>query len=136
MKKPKSRALVLANARAVDKRQAPKKRKFLSEIAKFPNVTRAAGLAKIHKTVVYLWKRHDPSFARAWDEALQVGVGVLEDRAFDIALKGDPDSNSTARLIEFLLRAHDPKYRDTSRMEIDARLCGVLVVPQKEDLPP
>jgi hypothetical protein len=55
----------------------------------------------------------------------------LESTAFKLASAGD------ANLITFLLRCHKPEvYRETSRMEIDGRACGVIIMPEKENLPP
>jgi hypothetical protein len=49
----------------------------------------------------------------------------------EAGLKGDMN------VAMFLLRCHKPSiYRDTNRVEIDQRLCGVIVLPEKESLPP
>jgi len=45
--------------------------------------------------------------------------------------------NGDSQLLQFILKAHRPeRYRETSRVEIDQRLCGVLVVPEKEQKAP
>ncbi len=48
-----------------------------------------------------------------------------------MAWKGD------SQLLQFILKAHRPeRYTEKSRLEIDTRMVGVLVVPEKEKLPP
>ena len=49
----------------------------------------------------------------------------------EAGLKGDMN------VAMFLLRCHKPSiYRDTNRVEIDQRLCGVLILPEQEGKQP
>jgi hypothetical protein len=58
-------------------------------------------------------------------------IDELEVVAFKRAAEGDNN------LLMFLLKSHRRElYGDVSRLNIDARACGVLLMPQKEDLPP
>jgi hypothetical protein len=58
-------------------------------------------------------------------------VDELEKVAFRMARDGD------ANLIQFLLKSHRRElYGDVSKLNIDARACGVLLLPEKEQLPP
>ncbi len=44
-----------------------------------------------------------------------------------MAWKGD------SQLLQFILKAHRPeRYRETSRMELDARVGGVIFLPEKK----
>jgi hypothetical protein len=73
----------------------------------------------------------DAVFAEKWDSAIAESVDEVERVCFELAWKGDP------QLIQFILKSHRPAvYRDVQRHEIDARACGVILMPQKEDLPP
>jgi hypothetical protein len=58
-------------------------------------------------------------------------VDKVEAKVFQQAIDGNE------QLAMFLLRAHKRSvYGDVSRLEVDQRLVGVLVVPEKEQLPP
>jgi hypothetical protein len=54
-------------------------------------------------------------------------------RAFEIALQGDPTSSATAKLIEMVLKAHRPAYRDKAEVAVAG---GIILLPMKEDKDP
>src|SRR5207249_3229027 len=105
--------------------------KFLRSLARSPSVALAARHSGVAKRTCYDAREADPEFASAWDKALNLSIGKLEHEGFKRALKND------SRLLEFYLKAHLPEiYRETSKLEIDGRVCGVLLMPQKEDKAP
>jgi hypothetical protein len=58
-------------------------------------------------------------------------VDALEHEVYQRALKED------SQLAMFVLKAFRPeRYRETSRVEIDQRLCGVIILPEKEQKEP
>jgi hypothetical protein len=113
-----------------------KKEKFLSNLRKWPNVTRAARLANISRVTAYLHRRedsplYDPDFSKAWDEALAEGVERQAEEAERRAFKGVNEpvyykgvkvgtvKKYSDTLAIFLLKAHDPeKYRDRSSVDV------------------
>ncbi len=103
---------------------------FLRALAKTPSVTAAAKAAGITRKAAYDLRERDEAFRSAWDDALNQSLDTLEHAAFQRALKGD------VQLIALFLKAHRPFYRDSSKLEIDSRLVGVLVVPEKEQKEP
>jgi hypothetical protein len=104
---------------------------FLRSLARSPSVTVAARSAGVSTRACYKARDADPEFAEAWNDAINKSVDTLEHEVFTRALKEDN------QLAMFVLKAFRPeRYRETSRLEIDQRLVGVLVVPQKESLPP
>lgn len=106
-------------------------RKFLQVLRQTPDVKSACRVARVARSTAYRRREADEAFRQQWDDALAASVDELEAVAFRIARDGD------ANLIQFLLRCHRPEiYRDVSRHEVDARVCGVIVVPQKEDKAP
>jgi len=104
--------------------------KFLRSLAKSPSVSLAAQQAGISRRSAYNAREADPEFAEAWDDALNQSVDTLEHSIYQRALKDD------SQLAMFILKAFRPFYRESSRMELDARVCGVLVLPQKESKEP
>ena len=133
----KATTLALRNGSASRKWHASRARArarqtaFLRALRRNPNVTAAAAISGIPRRSLYDLRADDETFAAKWDEALDASVDEVEEKAFRIAKDGDN------QMIQFVLKAHRPeRYRETSRMEIDTRLCGVIVVPQKEDKEP
>ena len=105
--------------------------KFLRSLAKTPSVTIAARAANVSTRACYKAKDADPEFAEAWSDAINKSVDALEDAVYRRALRED------SQLAMFVLKAFRPeRYRETSRVEIDQRLVGVIVVPEKENKEP
>lgn len=86
---------------------------FLATLRETCNVSVAARAAKIGRSTAYDWRRDDPEFAAAWDDAEEEAVDALEMRARERAL------DSSDRMMEILLKAHRPdKYVDKLRSEV------------------
>jgi len=106
----------------------------LKELRKAPNVSHACRKAGVATSTAYRVRERegdDSEFVKKWDDALSASVDRCEEKAFDMAWKGD------SQLLQFILKAHRPgRYRETSRLEVDERFVGVLVVPEKEQKAP
>jgi hypothetical protein len=87
---------------------------FLKTLAATCNVTRAAHRAGMGRTAAYDWRSDDAEFAKEWDDAIEAAADRLEEVAFRRAKTGQSD-----RLLEILIKAHRPKYRD--KQEVDLR---------------
>lgn len=93
---------------------------FLESLGKTGQIAKSARAAKVDRTTVYQWKRKNPEFARAWDEALELAADMLEDVAFQRATRPSDPSDS---LLTLLLKAHKPeKYRERSEVQVTAAL--------------
>ena len=104
---------------------------FLRALREEPNIKRACSAAGVSRSRAYRRREVDAVFAAEWQDALESAVDSLEATAFKLASEGD------SNILTFLLRCHRPEtYRETSRYEVDARLCGIVVVPPKEDKAP
>ena len=102
-------------------------RSFLKVLRETPNVKAACKAAKVSRQTAYSHRKENKEFAEFWDDAIGHSIDELEATAFRLATEGD------SSLISFLLRCHKPEvYRDIQRHEIDARMCGIVVVPEKE----
>ena len=95
------------------------------------NVTRACEAVDISRMTAYGWRKDDPTFAKAWDEAKAIGLEALEDEALRRAFEGydkpivhmgvvtDTVKEYSDTLAIFLLKGGKPeKYRDNVRQEI------------------
>lgn len=103
---------------------------FLATLAETGNVTRSATAVGASRSVVYEWRMADEEFAKAWDQAVRIAVYGLEDEARRRAEEGVEEpvfhqgsQCGTVRkfsdtLLIFLLKAHDPKYREKTGLEL------------------
>jgi hypothetical protein len=117
------------------------KRKFLHELKRTCNVTKASQKINISRITAYSAKEANPEFAAAWENALQEGVDLLEEKARQRAFGGiernvyyqgkvvGKQKEYSDGLTMFLLKAHRPeKYRDNQDIKLK-HSGGVLVVP-------
>lgn len=86
---------------------------FCGVLAKTCNVTAAAEAAGIGRSTAYQWRAADPDFAQAWSDAEEAAADQLEQVAFERATGGQSD-----RMLEILLKAHRPKYREKQEIDI------------------
>jgi hypothetical protein len=61
---------------------------FCAALAETCNVGRACAAVGISRWTAYHWRREMPDFAKAWDEAMRVGVSALEDEAHRRGFEG------------------------------------------------
>jgi hypothetical protein len=98
---------------------------FFIALAETCNVSKACAAVDISRQTAYSRRENDEAFAKAWDKALTIAVGALEDEVHRRAFEGveEPVFNKGVRvgsirrysdtLAIFLLKAHAPaKYRE------------------------
>ena len=102
---------------------------FIDALSRVPSVTAACKASGISRTQAYACRDRDEDFAAAWDDAIAQSIDALEAFAYARAIRG------SEQLTIFFLKAYKPeRFKDS--LQVDTRLCGVLVVPEKEQLPP
>lgn len=113
------------NSQSAAQRRPRRKTVFLEALADTVNVTLACQRAGIPRRTAYDWRHSDQAFAAKWDDALDVGIDLLEaelhTRAFDgverpVYYKGEQVGTwryYSDALAMFLLKAHRPeRYRE------------------------
>lgn len=118
---------------------------FCAALAETCQVSKACAAVGISRTTAYEWRDEIPEFAEAWDKALRIGTGVLEDEAIRRAYEGwdEPVFHQGAAcgavrkfsdtLLIFTLKAHNPdKYRENSRIELTGRDGGPVEISDTE----
>jgi len=85
---------------------------FLRTLAESCNVSASCRVAGISRTAAYAWRRDEPEFAAAWDDAEGEAIDALEGVAYARAISGESD-----RMLEILLKGHRPQYRDKLKHE-------------------
>lgn len=105
--------------------------KFVKVLAHSCNVSEACRAAGIGRSSAYEWREADPEFAAAWEEAEQEAADKLEREAWRRAVEGtdkpviyqgeitDTFKEYSDRMLEVLLKAHKPKYRDKQLLGSD-----------------
>ncbi len=103
---------------------------FLAALASGWSVSKAALVADVARASIYRHRAADPTFAAAWDEALETGSDAIEDEARRRAVDGvsrpvfykgkvcGTVQECSDSLLLAILRARRPeKYRDNSKIE-------------------
>jgi hypothetical protein len=100
---------------------------FVRSLATNGNVRLACRAAGIARSLAYRVRDEDAAFRAEWDEALDEAMDLLEGIAF--ARAANPNDKHSARLIEFLLKAHRPdKYGDRLDLRNSVPLTAEIVV--------
>jgi len=86
---------------------------FIKVLSLTANVRASCDAAQIGRTAVYLRRKEDPDFARAWEDAVEDAIDSLELAGYQRALDGSNDS----LLMFFLKTRRRPVYGDVTRLE-------------------
>lgn len=115
---------------AVEIRQEKQKEVLIEELRKRPIVQGACQKISIGRASYYRWRKEDPAFAAAVDEAMEAGIGIVNDVAETQLMTAIREGNMSA--VIFWLKHHHQSY--TTRVELDARIktdAGILT-PEQE----
>lgn len=100
----------------MSRNHAADKKKLLQRLVKTPIVEVACTQANVPRSTYYRWRKSDPAFADACDEALEESNGRINDLAESQLIAAIKDQNMTA--ITFWLRHHHKMYEP--RIKVDA----------------
>lgn len=92
---------------------------FLSRLRAGRTVSEAAKATGTHRRTFYDWRDQDPEFRQAWEDAITESVEVLEAEVRRRAL--DKTDKSSHLLLMFLLKKHDPTYRENYKREVTVK---------------
>ena len=102
----------------IEQRKEKNKEALLERLRKTPIVQYACGRENVSRATYYRWRKEDPEFAKATDEAIEHGSGLVNDMAEAKLLDAIKDRNMTA--IIFWLKHHHPMY--ATKVEVTAKL--------------
>jgi hypothetical protein len=88
------------------------KPKFLEVLSQGSTVTVAAAAAGIHRSNANRARKSDAEFSAAWDEAIEAGTDVLEERAIKRAME-----YSDVLLLALLKSRRPEKFMERQRLE-------------------
>lgn len=103
---------------AIEVRKAREQALLLEQLRKVPIVSIACEKAGIGRATYYRWKKEDPEFSKAADEALAEGTYLINDMAESQLLAAIRDNNLGA--VMYWLKHRNPNYNN--KLEVTARI--------------
>ncbi|OGL65777.1 hypothetical protein A3F52_00830 [Candidatus Uhrbacteria bacterium RIFCSPHIGHO2_12_FULL_47_11] len=107
------------------------KNKLIDQLRRTPVIQIACERAGVSRATYYRWRKEDPEFAKATNEALTEGTGLMNDMAESQLLASIRDKNFSA--IAFWLKHKHPEYGN--RLEVTAKIKEELepLTPEQEE---
>lgn len=90
---------------------------FLEYLKKTPLIEFVCQKVGIARSTIYRWKREDPKFEKAFDEAIYIGTDVTNDAVESALLQGVQKGNPA--LIKFYLQRCHPKYSTPASLYLE-----------------
>jgi len=116
--------------RMVAKRDA-EKTKFLDALRKTPIIQLASQQAGLpSRATYYRWRKDDPDFAKACDEAIGEGVELISDLAETKLVSAIKDGDFNA--IRFWLKNRDPDYAEKLQIQAKVETTEKPLTPEQE----
>ncbi len=105
---------------------------LLEQLKKTPIVQIACEKNSVSRATYYRWRKDNPDFAKAADEAINEGLLLINDLSESQLISAIRDKNLGA--IVFWLKHHHPAY--ATRVEIDAKIKQIdeRLTPEQEAL--
>ena len=107
-----------------------KREEFLEQLRKIPIVLVACEKSGLSRNSVYRWRREDPSFATAMDEALAEGEDFVNDMSESQLLTMIKEKNWSA--VSFWLRHRNPKFKEKVEISGSVKTVQELSEEQQE----
>lgn len=82
-------------------------------LAKGMSPAEAAEAVKVGRSTAYEWKREDPAFSTAWDNAVQTSYDKLEGRLYRIAMHAE-DPVARLAIMDILKNRKGPEWNNTN----------------------
>lgn len=102
----------------IEQRKDKNKEALLERLRKTPIVQYACGRENVSRATYYRWRKDDPEFAKATDNAIKHGSDLVNDLAEAKLLEAIKDRNMTG--IIFWLKHHHPMY--ATKVEVTAKI--------------
>lgn len=115
----------------IDKRQDGQKSALIEQLRRTPIIQVACEKTGIGRASYYRWRKDDPDFAKACDEAMAEGVELVSDLAESKLIGAIKEQNHSA--ISFWLRHRHPAY--AQKLQIQAKVeTEAPLTPEQEEL--
>lgn len=117
---------------AVEIRQEKQKEVLIEELRKRPIVQSACQKVNVGRASYYRWRKEDAAFAAAVDEALESGIGLVNDVAETQLMTAIREGNMTAVL--FWLKHHHRSYSTKVELLMPERKTEVDLTPEQMEV--
>jgi hypothetical protein len=107
-----------------------KKNEFLEQLKKIPIVQVACEKAGLSRNSVYRWRKEDPLFSTAMDEAIKEGEDLVNDMSENQLLSMIKDKEWSA--VSFWLRHRNPRFKD--KIEVSGKVFTQTELTEKQKL--
>lgn len=104
------------------------KEPFLAALRVHHFVTQACEAVPVGRSTVYDWRERDPDFKKAMDDVDAELIDRLRHEAYERATKGTSGRPPSDFLLEKLLRARDPAFRENARIDVHINFLEMVVV--------
>lgn len=114
----------------IDKRQKEQKALLIEQLRRTPIVQVACEKTGIGRASYYRWRKDDPDFAKACDEAMSEGSELVNDLAESKLIQAIKEQNYSA--ISFWLRHRHPAYADKLHIQAKVETLDKPLTPEQE----
>ena len=104
-------------------------KQFLEELRKVPIVQVACEKTGISRNTLYRWKRTDPEFTIAFDEAMAEGEALVNDMSESQLLTLIKEKNFSA--LSFWLRHRNPRFKDKVEVTTKIGIIEDILTPEQ-----
>ena len=116
----------------MSRNQVKDKKLLLTKLRRLPIVEAACKQIGLPRATYYRWRKSDPKFAEACDEAIEQSAGKINDMAESQLISAIKQQNMTA--IIFWLKHHHPKYENRLRVDGKIKHETEVLSPEQEAL--
>lgn len=110
---------IITPEEAVKARTENNKELILEQLKKIPIIQTACEKVDVSRSTYYRWRKDDPLFAKAADQAIKEGILLINDLAENQLMLAISQTNMTA--IIFWLKYHHNSYKDKVQIVDDGK---------------
>lgn len=114
----------------IDMRQEQDKQAILENLRKIPIIQIACERTGINRSTYYRWKKLDPIFAKAADEAIKTGLSLVNDLAESQLIAAIRDQNMSG--IIFWLKHRHKAYKNKIEISGNIKTDNDKLTPDQE----
>jgi len=114
----------------IDMRQEKDKQAILENLRKIPIIQIACERIGVNRSTYYRWRKTDPVFAKAADEAIKTGLSLVNDLAESQLIAAIRDQNMSG--IIFWLKHRHKAYKNKIEVSGKVKIDNDKVTPEQE----
>jgi hypothetical protein len=104
--------------------------RFLSALNSGTSIATACRACGFDRSTAYDWRRDDPNFRQAWDDAIENGT----DRVEDLVLREAVEKRSLPAMFGILRARRPERWARNSKADADADIAAAAIAEQQKEL--